>query len=75
MFCPNGCHKAVRFCKTTFRQPKILLSRSATNHPALFDTSFTLRQLHFVKGDCVRASMSDYYGFRVESKGCASVRD
>lgn len=43
--------------------------------PALLDKFYKMRQLRFVKGDCVRLLMSGYEGFRVESEGFAPVKD
>ena len=34
-------------------------------NPAWYDRFYKMRQLRFVKGDCVQMPISGYYGFRV----------
>lgn len=43
-------------------------------HPAWYDRFYKMRQLRFVKGDCVQMLISGYYGFRVESKNAFAFR-
>ena len=47
---------------------------SRNTNPAWYDRFYKMRQLRFVKGDCVQMLISGYYGFRVESKNVFAFR-